>query len=272
MTTILIVLALLIIVGGGLIYYATIFRPNQLHDQATATVVAKITGTAQANATSTGQVVATSQAQANATATAQGQLNQQATATVTAIQTDYNVTSGTPAFSDSLNSPSSNNWDNGSECNYANGAYHVKQTQKNTVLYCVANATNFNNFVYQIQMTIVSGEYGGIVFRADSANSKFYLFRINQAGAYDLYVYIDTSGQHAKTLTTGTALNMNQGANQSNTLTAIAHGNSIALYVNKQYLTSVNDSTLTAGQIGVVSDDITIPTEVVYSQAQVWKL
>jgi hypothetical protein len=121
-------------------------------------------------------------------------------------------------------------------------------------------------------MKIVSGQYGGIVFRADAANSKFYLFRIDTNGAYDLYVYVDTNGAHAKTLTTGTATNIHPGLNQTNTLAAVAHGSSVALYVNGQFLTNVVDTTLSSGQIGVISDDVSNITEVIYSQAKIWTL
>jgi hypothetical protein len=44
------------------------------------------------------------------------------------------------------------------------------------------------------------------------------------------------------------------------------------VYVNKQYLASVTDSTYSMGQIGVTAEDLTNSTEVVFSNAKVWKL
>src|SRR5207237_5551598 len=49
----LIILVVLLIGGSGLIYYIAVYNPNQLHTQATATAVVRVTGTAQAITTST---------------------------------------------------------------------------------------------------------------------------------------------------------------------------------------------------------------------------
>src|SRR5207245_1637648 len=54
------------------------------------------------------------------------------------------------------------------------GTYYVTSKTKNTFEYGCAQNTNFSNFTYQVQMTIIEGDSGGIIFRADSANSKFY--------------------------------------------------------------------------------------------------
>ncbi len=271
-TIIIAVIALLVIIGGiGL--YSGVYLPAQRQAQATATAVAQVTGTANTQATATGQVVATQQAFINATATTQAQLNQQATATVTARQTLYTQTiSATPTLNDSLSTPDTYNWDTGSNCFYNSGAYHVKTSQTQIVLYCVANNTNYSNFIYRVQMTIVSGTYGGIIFRADSQNSRFYLFRIAQDGSYTLYAYVDSTGSHAKNLTSGTASSFHNGFNQSNQIAVLVRNKEIDLYVNDTYIDSISDATLQSGQIGVVADGNATAPEVVYSNAQVWKI
>jgi hypothetical protein len=71
--------------------------------------------------------------------------NTQTTITAT-MQTIYKqVTSGTPAFSDSLTTPD-NIWDVGSThgaCLFASGAYHVSIQQESLTKICFARSTNF---------------------------------------------------------------------------------------------------------------------------------
>jgi hypothetical protein len=68
---------------------------------------------------------------------------------------------------------------------------------------------------------------------------------------------------------------MNTGYNQTNTLTVIARGNDIYLYINQVFLThvSVNQSgALSSGQIGLFADAINSATQVTYTSVRVWKL
>jgi len=275
-TLLLLLLALLLIGGGGLLFYANYYLPNQQHAQATATVQTQLTGTAQANVTATAQTSATAQAQANATATAQTMATAQASATATALQAIYTQsTSGTPALSDPLTGQDSNNWQeitstvNGS-CGFSGGAYHSSIPQKGYFQPCFAEATNFDNFALQVQMTVVKGDRGGIIFRADDANSKFYLFRISTSGAYDLFEYVDDSGKDAKNLLNGSTSLFNAG--QANTVTIVANGGNMYFYINQQYLASVSDSTYASGKIGVFAESSTNPTDVAFNNLKIWKL
>jgi len=61
--------------------------------------------------------------------------------------------------------------------------------------------------------------------------------------------------------------------NQSNLITVVAHGSNFYLYVNKQYVTQFRDSIYSAGIVGMVAENDTRPsTEVVFRNAEVWKL
>jgi hypothetical protein len=269
----LIVLVLLVIVGSLLTFYVGVYQPAQLRIQATSTAVAQVTGTAQVRASATAQVLATQQAQVNATATAQALVSEAATATVTTLQASYTQITGEPAsLNDPLSAPSNNGWASGPECSYANNAYHAKETRNNLLLYCSANNTNFSNFVYRVHMTILSGQLGGIIFRADSANSKFYLLRLAQDGSYDLYLYVDKTGTTAKKLTFGNATNMHTGLKVENALAVVAHGSQIDIYINDHYQTSISDTTFQSGQIGVVAENDGSLSEVAYTRAQVWRI
>lgn len=278
MILLLIVVVLVIIGASGLILYTAVLQPNQLHAQATATAQANVTGTAQSNATGTAQAVATATVVANATATAQAQATAQVQATASALQAILTqATSGTPILNDPLSQQDANGWEvdnktGGGGCAFTGGSYHASMPQVGFFASCYAQNPNFSNFAFQVQMTILKGDRGGIIFRSDSAATKFYLLRFDQNGTYNLFVYSGSSGSNAKNLLEGTAPSFHTGANQANKIAVVARGGSIYVYVNQQYLDSVNDSSYSSGLIALFAEDHTNSTEVAFSNAQVWKL
>lgn len=276
MLALLVVLILLIIGASGVIFYVTAIQPAQLQAQATSTAQAHSTGTAQANATSTAQVMATNQAQAQATNTAVAQATNQAKATVTALTSIYTqATSGTPAMNDPMVQQDTNQWEldnktGGGGCAFSNGSYHASMPQAGFFAPCYAQNSSFNNFAFQVQMTILKGDRGGLIFRSDGS-SKFYLFRIDQNGAYNLFLY--TNSNSTKNLLEGTApAIIHTGLNASNTIAVVAKGSTIYLYVNQKYLASTTNSTYSSGSIAVFAEDHTNATEVAFSNVQVWQL
>jgi hypothetical protein len=280
-TIMIIIIVLFLLLGSALLYYVGVYQPQKMHADATATVNAQVTGTAQANAQATANASATSQAQANATGTAQASATAAASATVTALQAILSqATSGTPTLNDPLSAAGSNNWDQlaasnsnvGGSCAYTGGSYHSNIPKSGYFQPCYAQAPTFNNFAYQVQMTITRGDEGGILFRSDPVNSKFYLFRISQSGAYDLFLYVDNQGTHAKNLLSGSSSHIKQSQNQTNTVTVVARGGNIYFYINGQYLDSASNNMFTSGKIGVFAESNTNPTDVAFSNAQVWQL
>jgi len=47
--------------------------------------------------------------------------------------------------------------------------------------------TPTNNFTFQVQMTIIQGSFGGIIFRQNQAD--LYYFRLGRDGMYALFSY-----------------------------------------------------------------------------------
>ena len=74
---------------------------------------------------------------------------------------------------------------------FTNGALHSTILKKSYYVPCFAKATDFSNFAFEAQVTIVKGDEGGLIFRADDAASKFYYFRIGRDGFYGLNVSKD---------------------------------------------------------------------------------
>jgi hypothetical protein len=161
---------------------------------------------------------------------------------------------------------------NGSTCQFAQGAYHVSVTQAGGFYYCIAGTTAFSNFAYEVRMTIINGDQGGIIFRADGAKSKFYYFDIGRDGSYSLYLHVDASGSHARLLASGMHPAIHTGSNVPNLLAVVARSGTFDLYVNNQHITTVHDNTYGDGQVGVAAANITDPTEIAFSDARLWTL
>lgn len=181
---------------------------------------------------------------------------------------------GTLALDDSLSDNSHGyNWhDSGDRlgtCAFTGGEYHVNALQPGSNHYCIASP-NFSDFAYQVQMTIVKGFAGGIIFRDDDTGGNFYLFGIGQDGGYQLDSVNAGNFQILRTRGSGTATNA--GLNQSILLAVVAHGSTIEVYVNNKKIDSVNDGSYTQGQIGVFESDLhgNATTAVVFSNAKVW--
>lgn len=243
-----ITLVLLIIMGGGTTYYATVFHPAELN--AHATVVAQGILAAQARAT--------------------------ATANANSPQSIYNqITSKSPLFEDLLDGQHIGLWGNqgngDTRCVFTNGAYHIRFSAKSFNFYCLAQGSAFSNFVFQVQVTILKDYEAGIIFRANDPEPSAYFFAISYNGLYALN--IAEGPQHGAILAFGRSPAIKVGLNQPNLLSVMAHGNDIDLFINKQFVKSVQDETYAAGAIGLVADNtIRVPSDTAFNNAQVWNL
>jgi eukaryotic-like serine/threonine-protein kinase len=268
----LIILALLVATSGiGLIYYTTVLHPAQLKAQSTPTAQNSLAAPAQATAQARAYTSAEATAEASATA--------EARVTATAQQNLYaEATSGSPAIDDMLHYNNGNQWDvntssRGESCAFTGGAYHVIEPNLNyyypSFYPCFANRVTFSNFAFQAQVTITSGDMGGLVFLADNTHASYCYFGIYSAGAYEFYCYVNggpTFGLNSEGKAVG------QKSPQSNLLTVIVRSNYISLYVNKQNVANIKENFLSTGEIGMFAQENTQPTDVAFSHAQVWNL
>jgi eukaryotic-like serine/threonine-protein kinase len=176
-------------------------------------------------------------------------------------------------LNDSLNdsNPSNNvnNWNtktdrNGGSCSFpSNGGYLAYEPVKsNGFKACSAYNTDFNNLAFEVTMTIVSGDCGGVLFRSNGAN--YYIFQVCANGAYFF-----STGADQTSLTQGQLTEFN--GNQANTIAVVANGENIDLYVNYVKITNVTDGTYThQGQIGIIAISMSHSTQVQYTDAEVW--
>ncbi len=157
-------------------------------------------------------------------------------------------------------------------CAFTGGAYHVN-VGGGYWRYCESSSPMFSDFAYQVQVTIVKGDIGGISFRTDNTNANSYFFGIGQNGDYVLRTSNNCPSNtcNVSELRRGTSTVIKTGLNQSNLVAVVASGSTIDLYVNHQKIDRVIDSTYSQGQIGVAaSDEHGSSTEVVFRDAKVW--
>jgi hypothetical protein len=194
------------------------------------------------------------------------------------VKLAYPPYKGTLALNDPLRDNSKGyNWQDDTDtappsCSFAKGAYHAKV---NAGYYypCTAQTTDFDNSIYEVQMTIIQGDCGSLIFRNNSADSNFYYFRVCQDGTSALFIYKDKKGSTLVADHSNTAIHT--GLNQPNLIAAVAQGSTLDLYVNQQKFDSITDSTYNHGRIGVAAEGFSgdrPSTEAVFSNAKVWKL
>ena len=191
--------------------------------------------------------------------------------------TDPYIHQGRLAFDDPLINNSKNlGWPlgtiGGGNCQFVAGGYQATSTQLHIDRICNARATNFANFVFEVEMTLVQGDCGGVAFRYNPDENELYYFRICFDQSYTLYVSTHTGNETLRTLAAGADSANIQRSGQPNLMAVVALNDNITMYTNHHRLASVVDTTFSSGQIGVVAADDGNPTEVLFANARVWTL
>ncbi|MBV9230414.1 MAG: hypothetical protein JOZ18_13980 [Chloroflexi bacterium] len=259
--------ALLVATGCGSFLYTMI--PAWLAANHTQDIARAQNSATRPVSTAPAQASATVPAQLSPTATAQPD----PTAAVVAVANPYPPHMATTALNDPLSDNSQGNqWDSGTftrggQCTFTAGAYHVTAPAHAGLFDCNAEAHSFSDFTYQVQMTILQGNQGGIFFRQRNALGPYYSFSIGTDGSYTLR---KSDGLRLSLLRSGISLAIKTGLNQPNVLAVVAQGSTITLYINGQLIDQLSDTASLSGLIGVATDAQTQQAEVTYSNAQVW--
>jgi serine/threonine protein kinase len=179
---------------------------------------------------------------------------------------------GKPALFDPLRQPGFwvNDGDEVEGCQFIKNTYHSREMKLKRFYSCIG-AFSFSNFAVEVEMTIIQGDCGGVLFRSSSNDYKFYRFEICRDGQFDLLKYVDNDGQNAQELvSTRDHAAIKRGANETNVIAVVARGNQITLFINKQQVAIVQDGSYTAGSIELMADAITDPTEVSFQNVKIW--
>jgi eukaryotic-like serine/threonine-protein kinase len=162
-------------------------------------------------------------------------------------------------------------------CYFLGGALHVWVYGDDTNLVhfrpCMGMTPHFVDFAYQIKMTFIEGDCGGVVFR--SHEPMLYYFYICQDRTYGLVRYTKNvlDPNINPTLISGHSLYIITGSNQANIIAVVAQGSNIDLFVNQHHVDGTQDTSYPDGTIGVLAKLlVTGRTEVAFSDAKVWTL
>jgi hypothetical protein len=179
-----------------------------------------------------------------------------------------------PPYSGSLqiNDPLRDNtkgfsWEEGTRdlgtCIFTGGTYHSNIPRSGYFHSCLALSSDFTDFAYEIHMTLTTGSAGGIVFRADRANTHLYYFTVDRTGSYALKAYYDKNGDF-NTIASGSGVSFTG----SGTIGVVAQGSNVSLYLNRKLLQHVQDGEFTHGQVG----GVVYEGEATFSDARIWVL
>jgi serine/threonine protein kinase len=183
----------------------------------------------------------------------------------------YPPYTGTLILSDPMTSDRFN-WTTGGKddgmCSFIGGVYQVLGKKKGSVTPCLGSGilfSNYSNFIFEVQMTMISGTGGGIRFHISSIGSDNFV--VYRDGHCELMTD-DSSGDYRSTLLrTTTRSTIKKGLKQINTIAVVVSGKQIDLYVNHVHMGGTHDSFSSQGSFGLVADQ---ESQVAYSNARLW--
>jgi hypothetical protein len=154
-------------------------------------------------------------------------------------------------------------------CAFTGGAYRLTAPKGNYTNCIGIGGPLFGDLAFEIKMTVLKGNCGGIVFR-DDAEGHYYLFEVCPNGDYEVYLYFGQSGNDFETLQIGHSPTIKTGLNQSNLIAAVAIGQDIHLFINRQSISTLRDKSYSIGKIGFIADGSANATVVAYNNLKVW--
>ena len=144
---------------------------------------------------------------------------------------------------------------------------------------CIGRTPRFKDFAYEIKMTFINGDCGGVVLRSGDPqyDPRLYYYYICQDGQYGLVRYAENVSDSTinPILTEGRSSYITAGFGQANIIAVVALGSKFDLYVNQQHIDEVRDPDpgyYRDGTIGVIAKALGLyrSTEVAFSDARVW--
>jgi len=149
---------------------------------------------------------------------------------------------------------------------YQLSSYRLQALNPGTWNWFIIPGFSVSNFAMQANLTSVSGDGGGFIFRLGSQNHasyRHYRLRLFPNGNFDL-----VTPSHKLVSDFNTAIR--EGYGQTNQLTIIAHKHTIYMYINGQLITTVNDATANYGAVGLMANDETNATDVRFEHVKVF--
>src|SRR5947209_7321516 len=185
---------------------------------------------------------------ATATAHANAMATQQAKATAGVAST---ATSGTLILSDTLASNTNGRWVENTTCVFTGGSYHVKVQQTSFLQICPSNTLSLDNAAIQVDVSLLSGNDAGLLFRANGA--QYYDFEITDQGQFFLRRHNAGTGASYTYLIENTSSPVIAPPGKKNRLLIITNGEDFKLFINGTFMGEAHDTTFASGQVALVA-------------------
>lgn len=176
-------------------------------------------------------------------------------------------------------------WDENDQCSFRQGAYHVLLPATRYVAECFAHATSFGpNFALQVDITVLKGYSGGLVFRAEGPASNWDVITsrvpIDIWGQYNFFLAGNNAPCHLSKDPIAPAYchsphgTIIYGTGVTNTITVIALGPRIYLYANGLFIDQAQApaSSPLKGFLGLFANGSQSTADVAFRHLQVWNL
>lgn len=213
---------------------------------------------------------------ATAAASATAAANASATASTQATTTAYNnqIVIGQHVITDPLKDNSQGyQWSitsipgNLGGCSFINHNYH-SLIRANGFSPCFGTTPTFTNFSYELYVSILEGDQAGIIFRGQPNQGNFECFTISSTGNYAIQLFQNYN--LSSTIAQAPSPAIITKAGQLNLLAVKVVNNTITIFINKQPIITINDTNFTQSDIGMIAEDISSPTDAIFSNVQVW--
>ncbi len=185
------------------------------------------------------------------------------------VATAHAITQSKPLMSDPMNKPDSNRWGNHAGCTFRNGAYVVTYNGTPSTYGCDATRLHYSDAAIQMDVTLISGDSAGIIFRVSPSFSEMYDFEITNQGQFGLLLF---NKNGTTTLIPATASSAIHGIGKKNTLLVIAKGNNFQLLINGVFAGETHDNSLTTGYVGASVADYSSNAQASFSNLVIYQV
>src|SRR5258707_353114 len=159
-------------------------------------------------------------------------------------------------------------------CLFQQGAYHASSNKTHVYTLCPAASQqpSTTDMTFEMQMQILHGDCGGLLFRGDFTQGYFYYFDVFFDGQHYFATYKNFALLQAIQLPHQATVLPTLKADSQATITVgvVAQGSTLTFFLNGQQVDQITDTTYTGGQIALLCFAINHPTEIVFSKARLW--
>jgi 3-keto-disaccharide hydrolase len=154
-------------------------------------------------------------------------------------------------------------WGTDSHCTYNQNGLTI--TPSGGVAYACSESQSFSDFTAAVKLTLVGQACGGIRFRVSLGSQGFnaYTFEVCPNGSYTLSIEQDSQ----ESPSTYSVPNIRQ----SNEITVVAQGATLAFFINGQHVNTIIDPTFSDGVLGLLADTGFSTGQAVFTNVRIWE-